>query len=607
MASALVKASRRISEFMAGPRTVEPRKGATPIANPQLLDRRTDGDNKRTTRTMAMPARQYRMLAEADDIIVAIRRTLRFAIGELPYKIVPDIDAVKADLKAWQTIVELNLAMPGMDLHFEPQALSQEFFTGAAGALRDVLRDEFEAAQDSDDDDADALENNAHLRAFFENCVAVHNVKAEQHAARVRELFESPEPSNPNSSWRAFTDRIIDDLTLYDASAYVKNPQVSGRGIGEMYTLPGEEIRRYRMRDESTPIPPGIAYDRHRNDQLLAIYNSLELGYLAANPQADGYGKSPIESLLNLMMASLYGDAFTLDFFANNNAPRGVFDLGPNVDQPERDAVEERWNNLARAGLRRIMFVSNVEGVKGFIPMPQESNKDSEIKDLQLAWANRKAAVFGLGLGDIGFNQDLHRTTAETSHDNAQSRGVNSLAKVIEQSMNLNVVRGMMWIRDNPDDPSDTRGTAVPIFPFRDVKFAYSYADPAGDDDDADPQVKLLGSGILSINEVRKERGQPPVPGGDVHTLTSGGSLIKVADLKALPPPQAPPDPSADPAAGGPPGAPPAGPQPSAGGQPKGPPSLPPGGAHGPPALPTGAPQGLEALAKRLHALVVKG
>jgi hypothetical protein len=576
MPSPLAKAANRIAAFMAGP-TIEPRKGARPLVNPMRIDAQYRDDR------VVRPNRQYRELAESDDIIVAIRRTLRFAIGELPWQIVPDIAGIKADLQSWQTIVELNLAMPGMGLHFAPRAISMDFFTRASGALKDILREESEAAEASGDD---SIENNERLRAFFENCLAAHNVVAQQHAERVNDFLDAPEPGNPATSWRAFSDRIIDDLTLYDSAAFVKNPLMSGAALGELYTLPGDQIRLYRCPDLSTPRPPAIAYDHHVNDKTISVFNSLELGYVVCNPQADGYGRSPISVLMSLVMASLYGDNYTLEFFANNNAPAGVFDLGPNVDQPERDAVETRWNNLARQGMRRIMFVSNVEGVKGFIPMPTTTNKDSEIKELQLSWANRKCAVFGLGLGDIGFNQDLHRTTAETSHASAQSRGVNSFAKILAQAINLNVVRGMMWVREDPENAANLAGTAVPVFPFSDVTFEYNYDDPADDDAQTDPQTKLLTAGVLNINEVRKHRGQPPIIGGDVHTMLSGGTLIKVADLKKLAPP------AAAPAAGGGPGA-----------SPTDPPALSAPNPKGPPALPAGAPA-LEKLAKRLHDLV---
>jgi len=611
MASLMQKAAQRLTAFVAGP-TCEPRKGTAPISNPRRVDNLTDGVLERE-RVLSVSPKLLRTIAEKDDVIVAIRRTLRFAIGELPWKLVPDLEAIKADIKQWQTIVELNLAMPGMDIPFAPQAMTMAFFTKASGALRDVIRDEHEQATDAGEDDS--LENNSRLRTFFENVLSIHNVVAERHAGIAREVFEIPEPSNPNSSWRALSDRLVDDLTLFDAGAFVKNPRLDGRGLGETYTLPGEEVRLYRCKDRSTPIPPAIAYDQNANDQIIAIYNSLELGYLAANPQQDGYGKSPIEAVLDLMMMSLYGDAYTMDFFSNNNAPRGVFDLGPNIDQGERDAIETRWNNLVRAGIRRIMFVSNADGVKGFIPIPSDTNKDSEISELQKSWAQRKCAVFGLSPGDIGLNQDLHRSTAETSHDTAQSRGVNSFAKIIEGGINLNIVRGMMWVRENPDDPTDTRGSAVPIFPFRDVRFQYDYTDPTAEDEDADPQTKLLTAGILSINEVRKKRGEPPIPGGDIHTVTNGGSgLMKVADLKHLPPPQAAPDPNAAPP--GDPNAPPGAPPPP-GGAAKLPPGAPPqGNGPKPPAIPGGGPKPpslppaaddkkLEKLAKSLHALVV--
>jgi hypothetical protein len=526
------KLARRISSYLAGPSfVIEPRKGAEPLGSPRSYRQQdvTDGKLIREHSTR-LPFLAYSKLAN-DDIIFAIRQTLKRAIGGMEYKIVPDTARIKLDFKRWQKWIELKIALPGLEMDFQPQAMPLEFFQQAHGELVRIVSEELAQAG------PDGLAHNTRLRDFFGNCEEYFNVVAEGHIDTVSRVFERPS-SRDMSSFRMVIDRIVDDLTLWDASAIVKVPLADGTGLGEFYTIPGQEVRLYRCDDRSQPAPPNIAYDWSANDQIRALYNNLELTYIMANTQADGYGKSPIEVLTEQIMASMFGDGYILDFFANNNMPRGVFDLGPNVDEPERKAVENRWNQQVQKGLRRVIFVSNHDNVRGWVPIPADSNKDTDIIALQQHWANRKCAAYNLSLNDIGFTQDLHRTTSDTQAELTESRGINSMAKIISEYLQNEIVRGFMWVRDDPESPSSLAGRAVPIFPFRDVKFEFVLGDRE-DKDDITGEISLLRNGVLSINEERKERDLPPIAGGDKHVVwDSGGGPMLVENLGEIPGPQ---------------------------------------------------------------------
>jgi len=468
-------------------------------------------------------------LANRDDIVFSIRRTLRNAIGEEEWKIVPDLDKIKADLTRWKNVVEVNLALPGLDLIFAPQAIKAGFFVKASGALHDLLRDVTESNE--------TVHTSARVRDFFDNCLKYHQAIAESHISMVQAAFDTPNPS-AESSFRALLNQLVDDLVLYDAFALVKNPTDTNR-LGEMYTIPGQNIRVYRSKDLSTPQPPHIAYDWFEDERIKAVYNNYELVYGVANMQRNGYGKPPLETVLEQMVGGLYGDSYIIEQFTNSNMPGGVFDLGPNVDQGERDAVDRAWSNRVNKGLRRIVFVSNPEGVKGFIPIPQTSNKDQDILGLLKFWAARKCAVLGLSLNDIGFTEDLHRTTAETQAKLTQARGIRSMASLIEGYLNGEVVKGWLWCRNNPDDERDLTGAAFPVFPFRDVKFEFVKDDDGAQEDQADHDSSMVEAGIMSINEVRRERGLPPVEGGDEMVRFGGSSPIRISTLPDIPGPQA--------------------------------------------------------------------
>lgn len=534
----LAKAARGVTRFLGGPANasnLEPRKGGGEQVeeNQRLLNvrRETGQERDHKPRRFIAPPAALKQLADADDIIFAIRRTLRNAIGELEWKIVPDLDAIKDDLARWASVVAAKIALPGLPIDFVPDAISPQIYTAAIPTLADLVWD---LLQNQGVDPSD-LSANHRFRAFFENLVVAHDAIARSHISQVKELFDRPNPS-AESSFRAWSDLIIDAVTLYDSGCIVKNPTLTGK-LGELYTVPGEQIEIYRNKDRSTPQPPYIAYHWIQEGIIKAFFNNVELVHVMANPQETGYGMSPIEVLISNMVGTRYADAYLIDWYMQNNMPFFVFDLGPNVTNDERTAVENAWDQRVSRGKHRGIFVANKDGVKGFMPMPTASNKDADVMAQLKFWANRKCAAYGLSLNDIGFTEDLHRTTAETQADLTQSRGIESLARVLEGYFNGEIVKGQMWMRSDPEDPAQLEGKMVPCFPFRDVRFQFFSDETEARLRKAQQWVPLVASGIATINEARRELVLPNVPGGDEAVVFTAGS-VKVRDLPDLPGPQ---------------------------------------------------------------------
>lgn len=546
---------RALGNFLAkaaGAQNLEPRKGATDLGVAPLLRLQQAGlADKPIHRGSAVTMEAMHDLAERDDIIMSIRRTIRMAIGDMAWKIVPDIEAVKADLQEWEKKVLVNLALPGLDLLFAPRAMSLQIYEKANGVLRDKLQEAMAAGEDPS--------RSPTIRGFFENVLAAHEAIALSHVRPVQQLLEKP--SAGHTSLRSLLDLVIDDLTLYDAACVIKNPTLDGR-LGELYTQPGQQITIYRQRDGNIPPPPHVAYDWSVDSKLRAYYNKDELTYFLMSQQNDGYGKSPLESIVEQMVGSIYGDAYLLEGFANNNLPYAAFDLGPNVSMGEKQAVERAWDERMASGMHRVLFLANKEGVKGFLPIPAAADKDDTTIEKLKFWANRKTAAYGLSLGDIGFTEDLHRSVAETQSEQTQSRGINSFMESLEAQINQGIIKGKMWVRDDPEQVNSLAGSSVPCFPFGDVKL--SFTEESNDDlvARAGRLTSLIVGGIMTVNEARKEEDLPAVAGGDTLVI-GGGSLMKVEDLPNIPPPQA-----AGPPGGGPPGA---GGDPSAEGDPSNP------------------------------------
>jgi len=288
---------------------------------------------------------------------------------------------------------------------------------------------------------------------------------------------------------------------IFDAGCIVKNYNRRG-DLAEMYHIPGKDVRIYRNEDRTIPQSPDPAYVWEDGGIIRAEFTKDELVYIMQNPQANGYGMSPLEVAAYVITASIYADEYNIDYFKNSNVPPGVFDLGKDVTEDQRQLFQQLWENevRGRGGQHRMLFTSGSENPK-FIPIRTQSNRDMQMMEY-LKWTLAvKTACYGLSGQDIGFVVDYHRSTGQTQRDISQARGIRTILHLLEQYYNTEIVRKE--------------------FPFDDVRFKWADLDLTDEEKESNVDKGDMEHGALSINERRKKLGLKPVEGGDTYTISS--------------------------------------------------------------------------------------
>ena len=92
----------------------------------------------------------------------------------------------------------------------------------------------------------------------------------------------------------------------------------------------------------------------------------------------------------------------------------------------------------------------------------------------------------------LGLERDVNRNTATTQYDDAFRTAVVPVARLISEHL--------------------TRDAISKRLGWNDLEFVFTDVDAPNELEQAQIQQILIGSGVLTVNEVRRMRGLPPLP-----------------------------------------------------------------------------------------------
>ena len=473
-----------------------PRKGQYQFTNTLV--------NKKQQKTFTVNPATLARLADSDPITWAIRRVIKGFISQTKWDIVPDITQTETELNRWEDLLINSINPYDFDdsVKFDSKTLEKSMIEEVEQRSLVIMQDET----------IDDTEKRDRIRWYFKTLCKNIKQEAESHKNEVKCIFEHP--NDTDTSFRALLEMVLDDIMIYDSGIIVKNYSYYNK-LAELYTLPGNQIKKYRNEDRTMPKPPEPSYVWEDQGILRAEFTNDELLYIMHNPQQNGYGKAPLEVIALIITASLYADEYNIDYFKNSNVPPGIVNLGENVTEDQRIGFQKLWEQEVRGqGLHKLLFTAGTDNIK-FIPMRVMSNRDMQMMEY-LKWATAiKCSCYGISPQDIGFVLDFQKTTAEVQEKLSQARGINSLLNLLECSFNEEIVKAE--------------------FPFKDVKFEWKLRDKRDSIQQAQIDNIDIQQGVISINERRSKLGYKPIEGGDEYTIKGGAGAVHVEDVQKQP------------------------------------------------------------------------
>lgn len=328
-------------------------------------------------------------------------------------------------------------------------------------------------------------------------------------AMRIKTLLETPNPES--ASFRAFIEKVVEDILVLDAGVIEKVPNLRGEPA-ELWAVDGARIKVSSVWDGDPNedryfwYPPGAM-------KPIRAWRNNEMLYLMANPRSYSVvGLSPLETLHMAIDAELSGDEYNRRQ-VTAAAPDGMLNLGENVRPEQVEQFRSYWLSEV-AGKGAMAFLGGSKNPE-FIPFRQ-SNRDMQFLEWQTYLVRKIAAVFQIAPQDLGINFDVNRSTSEVMQENTEDRGLRPLLALLQDYLTREVV----WDRafGGPDNNLAFRFTRL------NLKETTSKAQIN--------KLALAGIPWKTVNEARKEDGREPMgPEYDKLIMSVSTGAVTLEDV----------------------------------------------------------------------------
>ena len=305
---------------------------------------------------------------------------------------------------------------------------------------------------------------------------------------RVRILTRNFESPNPDDSFRSLAEQVLEDLNVGGFGAM----EVESTGDPDhpltLFPVDGATIR---MRADWDGMPGSVRYEQvtgRSGPDANILLSDEELIYMRLNPRTfTPFGLGRLEVAFEVINSFLGANRYAGRLASNSVVEYALWLQSVTPEQHERLI---RW------------WQDEIEGT-GRVPIISVENKPEVLRfgggtdaDLRLQWQEFLlriiADAFDLPPQSLGLERDVNRSTAAEMNDQAFRQAIVPTARLFAEYL--------------------TRGAIAKKLGWDDLEFVFTDVDSAGDAmEEAQIQQILLQTGVLTVNEVRRMRGLPPL------------------------------------------------------------------------------------------------
>jgi HK97 family phage portal protein len=309
---------------------------------------------------------------------------------------------------------------------------------------------------------------------------------------KLRALRRTLEEPNASDSFRPLMEQAIEDVLTGGYGAIEMEPTGDAERPAMLWAVDGASIR-INARWDGDPETPRYAQAMAGQLESSAVdLRDDQLMYIRMNPRSfTPFGLGPLEVAFETVNQFLSAHRFAGKLAANSVAQ---YALWLNEATPaQHDRLIHWWQD-------------EIEGT-GRVPLLSTEQKPEVLRfaqgtdaDLRLAWQEfliwMVANAFGLPPLMLGLEADVNRSTASEMADEAFRGAISPLAMLMAGHI--------------------TRDLFGKCIGWREFEFVFNELSARDEETELNVQVKLLQSGVLTVDEVRAMRGMGPLHGGPV-------------------------------------------------------------------------------------------
>jgi len=331
----------------------------------------------------------------------------------------------------------------------------------------------------------------------------------QKEAMAIERMFETTgvllpgEKAADRDSFVTFIKKGVRDILTYDQWCFEKIRDRAGR-LSRVQALPSETIRPAVVDQEY--LDPAerqtrVSHVQVYEETVIAEFSPEQLTWSIMHPRSDlrvaQFGFSPIEQLVHLVTAWLYGFEYNQRFFSQGSAIKGILNV--------KGAIPDRQLRAFRR-----MWYSQITGVTNAWRTPILNSDDIQWQSLHstnremefsawMDWLTKlTCAVFGIDpveinfqYGNTGQSNSLATAGQEEKLSESKDKGLRPLMDHLADTLNRHVV----WeIND-------------------DFEFSWAGLDAKSEESEREARIKEVGA-YRMVDEVRADDDLPPLPDG---------------------------------------------------------------------------------------------
>lgn len=346
----------------------------------------------------------------------------------------------------------------------------------------------------------------------------------EGHIKEVKDFFDNPNSNYENLKYifrgcvrdiihldSGIINKIFDrggrltEIYAKDGGQFTVNPDMFGTFRDKQDFIPIESVSMGNINQMDMNITQYLrdnaAYFQYAmvGGGRMVPFGKREIVYMKRNPLTNSmYGWSPIQSLSDVLNSLIYAVQHNKEQFTEDTIPKGFVQMtGANIDDIKD--FKSQWVNQ----MRRKDKYGN--WLKNFFKIPIVG---SDAKFVRLGWTNEELQLItqqqwfsklvwgslGVPPSELGFTEDSNRAVGTTQKKVIRRRTVLPILDLLEYSINSQI---------------------IPEFGYEDIKFQFNREDNDEEREKSEIYEKQIKAGFRTINEIREERGDKPIDGGD--------------------------------------------------------------------------------------------
>jgi len=323
---------------------------------------------------------------------------------------------------------------------------------------------------------------------------------------QVEAFFRRPDGENDWSSWLR---QLLEELFVTDAATIY--PWLTNGGKPYRFELlDGATIKRVIDERGRTPAEPATAYQQVLKGVTAFNYTQRELIYAPRNKRVHKvYGYSPVEQIIVTVNIAIRRALYQLQYYTEGSAPDLIFTTPASWNMAQIKDFNEYWGDMlsGQTGTRRqARFVP--DGIKVV------NTKDAVLKDEYDEWLTR-IICYAFSVSPQAFVKTMNRATAETQQEMAMQEGLRPV---------------MLWVKGVIDR------LIQDYFGYTDLQFTWNDQAATAPDVQAKIDDTNVKNGTSTINEIRAQRGDDPVAGGDVPMALTPTGYVPITAATEEPP-----------------------------------------------------------------------